>query len=180
MNTPTADQLKAQGLALFQEGNKDEALVVFQTAVAAYAQEGNEDGRAEMLNNIGVIQRVKGNNQAAIAALSEAGEIFSQLGNTDKQAQTLANLADLYAFNKQQDQAARYYSEAAALFAQLNQRQKQSQVLRTYSLMRMKQGQWLEAMLRMEESLSIRPRLGPLRWFYRALLRFALGLMGAR
>ncbi|MCL4262007.1 MAG: tetratricopeptide repeat protein [Anaerolineae bacterium] len=179
MNTPTTDQLKAQGLALFQEGKKNEALIVFETAVAAYTQEGNEDGRAEMLNNIGVIQRVKGNNQAAIAALSEAGEIFSQLGNTDKQAQTLANLADLYAFNKQQDQAARCYSEAAALFAQLNQRDKQSQVLRTYSLMRLKQGQWLEAMLRMEESLSIKPRPGPLRWFYRALLRFALGLMGA-
>ncbi|MBX3058536.1 MAG: tetratricopeptide repeat protein [Anaerolineae bacterium] len=180
MTTPTADQLKTQGLALFQQGKKDEALVVFETAVTAYAQEGNEDGRAEMLNNIGVIQRVKGNNRAAIAALSEAGEIFSQLGNTDKQAQTLANLADLYAFNKQQDQAARCYSEAAALFAQLNQRQKQSQVLRTYSLMRLKQGQWLEAMLRMEESLTVRPHLGPLRWAFRVLLRFTLSLFGVR
>ncbi|HUM71194.1 MAG TPA: hypothetical protein PLK31_20370, partial [Chloroflexota bacterium] len=65
-------------------------------------------------------------------------------------------------------------------FAQLNQRQKQSQVLRTYSLMRLKQGQWLEAMMRMEESLAVRPRLGPLRWTFRALLRFTLSLFGAR
>lgn len=180
MDQPTADQLKAQGLHLFEQGKRDEALAIFETAVAAYANEGNEDGRAEMLNNIGVIQRVKGNPQAAIAALTEAGELFSQIGNSDKQAQTLANLADLYAFTKHQDEAARSYSEAAALFAQINQREKQSQVLRSYSLMRMKQGQWLEAMMRMEESLSVRPHLGPLRWIFRSLLRFSLGLFGAR
>jgi tetratricopeptide (TPR) repeat protein len=180
MNTSTADQLKAQGLALFQQGKKDEALAVFETAVTAYTHEGNEDGRAEMLNNIGVIQRVKGNPQAAITAFIEAGEIFSQRGDTDRQAQTLANLADLYAFTKHQEEAARCYSEATALFAQINQREKQSQVLRTYSLMRLRQGQWLEAMMRMEESLSVKTHLGPFRWLYRGLLRFALRLIGAR
>jgi len=180
MDEKTADQLKAQGLHLFEQGKRDEALAVFETAVTAYAHEGNEDGRAEMLNNIGVIQRVKGNSQAAISALTEAGEIFSQIGNTDKQAQTLANLADLYAFTKHQDDAARCYSEAAALFAQIGQRENQSQVLRTYSLMRLRQGQWLEALMRMEESLSVKPHLGPLRWTFRSLLRFTLGLLGAR
>lgn len=176
----SADQLKAQGMQLFQQKRYDQALQVFETAVTAYTHEHHDHGRAEMLNNIGVIQRLKGNPKAAITALTEAGEIFSQLGDTDNQAQTLGNLADLYAVTGQQDDAARCYGEASALFAQANDREKQSQVLRAYSLMRLRQGQWLEAMMRMEESLSVKPRLGPLRWFYRGMLRFALGLFGAR
>jgi tetratricopeptide (TPR) repeat protein len=178
MTSQPAEQLKAQGMQLFQQKRYDEALGVFVTAVTAYASEGNENGRAEMLNNIGVIQRVKGKPQLAIAALKEAGEIFSELRDVDKQAQTLGNLADLYAAVRQQDEAARCYSEAAALFAQIGAREKQSQVLRAYSLMRLRQGQWLEAMMRMEESLSVKPHLGPFRWFYRGMLRFALGLFG--
>lgn len=180
MPAQSPEQLKAQGMLLFQQKQYDQALQLFTTAVAAYAQEGNEDGRAEMLNNIGVIQRLKGNPPAAIAALKEAGEIFAQLGTLNKQAQTLANLADLYAGSHQQDDAARCYSEASALFAQMGDRDKQSQVLRTYSLMRLRQGQWLEAMMRMEESLSTKPRLGPFRWLYRGMLRFALSLFGVR
>lgn len=180
MSDATGDQYKEKGMQLFQQKRFDEALTMFETAVTTYTNEGNEHGRAEMLNNIGVIQRVKGNPQAAIAALSEAGEIFSQVGEADKQAQTLGNLADLYAMNKQQDEAAKYYSQASALFAQIDERDNQAQVLRAYSLMRMRQGQWMDAMLRMEESLSVKPRLGPLRWLYRGMLRFALSLFGAR
>ena len=176
----SAEQLKAQGMQLFQQKRYDEALQVFETAVTAYASEGNENSRAEMLNNIGVIQRVKGKPQLAIAALKEAGEIFSDLGDVDKQAQTLGNLADLYAATRQQNEAARCYSEASALFAQIDAREKQSQVLRAYSLMRLRQGQWLEAMMRMEESLSVKPHPGPFRWLYRGMLRFALGLFGVR
>lgn len=175
-----ADQLKEQGLQMFAQGQHEEALRVFTSAAEAYAQAGNDHGRAEMLNNMGVIHRVCQNPQAAVAALAEAGEIFSQLGQADKQAQTLGNLADLYAQTGQPDEAARCYGQASALFAGVGEREKQSQVLRAYSLMRMRQGQWLEAMMRMEESLSVKPRLGPLRWLFRAALRFALGLIGAR
>lgn len=180
MNEPSAEQLKAQGLQLFQQKQLDEALQVFETAANAYTNEHNDNGRAEMLNNIGVIQRMKGKPQAAITTLTEAGALFAQLGDTDKEAQTLGNLADIYAMSRQQDDAARCYSQAAALFAKIGARDKQSQVLRAYSLMRLRQGQWLDAMMRMEESLSVKPRLGLFRWLYRGMLRFALGLFGVR
>ena len=114
-------------------------------------------------------------NEAAIAAFNEALILsFQEQGDLHKLAQTQANLADLYQFSKQQDEAARFYGEAAATFAQLGDKQKQSQVLRAYSLMRMRQGQWVDALLRMEESLSVRPRLGPFRWMYRANIAFCV------
>lgn len=178
MQEPTAAQFKEEGLRLFQKGQTEQALAVFEKAAAAYAAENNANGRAEMLNNIGVIHRTHKNNQAAIAAFNEALGIFSTQNEPNKQAQTLANLADLYAFTGQPDEAARSYSDAAALFAQTGDKQRQSQVLRTYSLMQLKRGQWLESMMRMEESLSVRPKLGPFRWLFRTVLRFALSLFG--
>ena len=178
--TTSPDELKEVGLQQFQQGQYAQAVETFTTAVAAYSDIGDENGRAEMLNNIGVTQRTRKKNKEAIAAFNEAITVFQQQGDLHKLAQTQANLADLYQFSKKQNEAARYYGEAAATFAQLGDRQKQSQVLRTYSLMRMRQGNWLEALMRMEESLSVRPRLGPFRWMFRGILRFALGLMGAR
>ncbi len=180
MQEPTAEQLKEEGLRLFQQGQTGPALAVFEKAAVAYENEGEENGRAEMLNNIGVIQRTRKNNQAAIEAFNEALTIFTAQGDQNRQAQTLANLADLYAFTGQKDEAARCYGESAALFAQTGDRQRQSQVLRAYSLMQLRRGQWLDAMMRMEESLNARPRLGPFRWIYRGLLRFALSLFGVR
>ena len=44
----------------------------------------------------------------------------------------------------------------------------------------LRQGGWLEAMMRMEESLTVAPRLGPGKWLLRILLRFALGLLNGR
>lgn len=178
--TTSPEELKEVGLQQFQQGHYAQAVDTFTTAVSAYHDIGDENGRAEMLNNIGVTQRTRKKNKEAVAAFNEAMTIFQEQGDLHKLAQSQANLADFYQFTKQQNEAARYYSEAAATFAQLGDRQKQSQVLRAYSLMRMRQGQWLDALLRMEESLSVRPRLGPFRWLFRAVLRFALGLMGAR
>lgn len=178
METPEA--LKEKGLSLFQRGDYRQALATFESAVRAYADQHDDAGRAEMLNNIGVIHRLQRNKMPAITALSEAEAIFARLADDNRRAQTLGNLADLHAAGGNREEAARCYSEAAALFARTKDPMKQSRVLRALSLMRLRQGQWLEAMMRMEESLSVRPRLGPARWLFRALLRFALGLLVGR
>ena len=180
MSAVIPDNLKAEGLHLFQRGLYDQALTKFEAAVHAYAADGDETGRAEMLNNLGVIYRLRGDRQAALAALSEAETIFSRVGDPNRQAQTLGNLGDLYAAGRNKQEAARCYSDAAALFAQVGDPLKQSQVLRALSLMRLRQGQWLEAMVRMEESLRVRPRISLPQRLFRALLRFALGLLGFR
>ncbi len=174
------EQLKEQGQALFQRGAYDEALAVFEQAAAGFAGQDDVVGQGEMLNNMGVIYRVKREWDTAVATLNQAQTLFQQAGDVNRQAQTLGNLGDLYAARKKPDDAARCYSEAAALFAQNNDRDKQSQVLRALSLLRLRQGRWLEAMMRMDESLTVAPRLGPGKWLLRVLLRFALGLMGGR
>lgn len=171
------EALKEEGLQLFQQGRYDQALAKFETAVSLYTSTHNKTGQAEMFNNIGVIYRFQRKYDEAIQVLTQAQTLFTQLGDTNRQAQALGNLADLYQATRNRTEAARCYSDAAALFAQTGDRLRQSQVLRALSLMRLRQGQWVEAMMRMEESLKIRPSWNPAQWVFRWMLRFALRLM---
>ncbi|MCB9421324.1 MAG: tetratricopeptide repeat protein [Ardenticatenaceae bacterium] len=180
MMNENPQQLKEQGQAAFQRGAYDEALALFEQAAAGFAAQDDAVGQGEMVNNMGVIYRVKREWDTAVTTLAQAQTLFQQAGDVNRQAQTLGNLGDLYAARKKRDNAARCYSQAAALFAQTGDGDKQSQVLRALSLLRLRQGHWLEAMMRMEESLTTAPRLGLGKWLLRVLLRFALGLMGGR
>lgn len=183
MTLETADTLKEEGLALFQYGAYDEAAVKFEAAITAYTYVQNLVGRAEMLNNLGVIYRLRGKREQAHTALTDAAAIFAQMGDHNRQAQALGNLGDLHAASRDaanRDAAARYYSDAAELFAQVGDRGRQSLVLRALSLTQLRRGRWVEAMLHMEASLSVPPHRNPFQFFFRGLLRFALRLLGAR
>lgn len=153
----------------------DEALTVLQTAVLS--PPADPIAHAELLNNMGVVQRMRRDYSAAQQALTQAQALFAAQGDAGRQGQALANLADVYADQKQRGEAAKAYSQAASLLVQSGDQQRQSQVLRAMSILSMRQQHWIEAMMRMEESLTVKPRLGLGGWLYRALLRFALGLL---
>jgi tetratricopeptide (TPR) repeat protein len=168
---------REKALSSFRRGARQEALAEFELALAGFKKRDDELGQAEVLNDMGVLYRLNGQTQAAIDALRQSETIFSQLGEHNRRGQSLGNLGDAYAGNRQRDEAARCYSDAAALFASDGDREKQSQVLRAFSLLRLRQGRWLEALMRMEESLSVRPRLGLGALLFRGMLRFALRLL---
>lgn len=174
----TPESLKDEGLRQFQRGDYDAALATFDTAVSAFAATGNPTGQAEMYNNIGVIHRLRGRHKEALQAFDSAQTFCAAAGDDNRRAQVLGNMGDLYKGLGDREQAARCYSDAAALFAQTSDRDKQSQVLRALSLMRMQQGNWLEAMLRMRESLTVKPHRGLLGGIFLGMLHFALKLFG--
>jgi tetratricopeptide (TPR) repeat protein len=178
MSDPTAEHLKQEGLRLFQRGDYDAALDTFHKAAAAYAANDDETGQTEMYNNIGVIQRSRGRYDEAMQAFQQAISRCAAAKDANRQGQILGNLGDLYRDQGKPDEAARSYSDAAALFAQTNDPAKQSQVLRALSLMRLRQGNWVEAMLRMEESLTVNPRRGLFGGLFLGMVRFALKLFG--
>ena len=173
-----SDTLKEEGLTLFRRGLQDEALAKFEAAAASYAAEGNDTGRGEMLNNIGVIQRVKRNYPAAIAALTQAQELFARIGDTNRQAQALGNLGDLYATQGEHVQAQRCYSDSAEQFAQVGDREKQSQVLRALSLYYLRQRQFALSMRVMDQSLTALPQRNIFQRIFHSMVRFALRLFG--
>lgn len=173
-----SEQLKEEGLALFRRGMHDEALSKFEAAAHAYAEAGDEMGRAEALNNVGVVQRVRQEWDAAEEALKEAIELFALAGDDNRQGQALGNLGDFYAFRGDAEKAADYYGDGAELLARSGDVERQAQVLRTLSLLRLRQRRIVEAITHMEQSLEIRPRLNPLQRIFLALIHTARRLMG--
>ncbi|RMG95767.1 MAG: hypothetical protein D6706_11550 [Chloroflexi bacterium] len=174
MNGTDPEILKEEGMQLFEQGAYDAALAKFETAVTAYVTANNNIGQAEMLNNIGVIHRLRRQYEEAIHALNEAQQIFRQLGDLNRQAQVLGNLGDLYAATRRPEEAAHYYQQAAELFAQTNDPLRQSQVLRACSLLRLRQARWLEAIALMEQSLAVHPQKSILQRIFHLLLRFVM------
>ncbi len=169
------NSLRQTGLRLFRQGQLQEAAAYLRAAAAAYADAPLH--RYETLNDLGVVYRVQRNWAAAAAALDEAAAGFALSGDLARQGVALANKGDLYAAQRQRQQAAECYSQASAFLAQRGDRVRQGQVLRALSLHHLRQGHWWTAVTLMEQSLSLRPRLGPGEWVLRGLLRLALRLL---
>ena len=124
-NVASAQELKAEGLRLFQEGLYEEAVAKFRQAQEMFAGDGNEVEAAEMVNNLGVIYRLQGQWDEAIAALHQARVTFVRLGDRNREAQTLGNLGGLYAAKGQRDEAKECLRQAAGIFAELGDVQRQ-------------------------------------------------------
>lgn len=176
----SAENLKQAGLAQFRSGAYREALATFEAAVQAYGVEGDTAGRAEMLNNIGVVHLKQRNYEAAVSALNEAQTAFAEIGDVDRQAQTLGNLGDLFAARRRYKEAGNHYSNAAQLFAQIGQKRKKADVLRAYSLMAIRQRNFIAAINLMAESLRVRPNRSLGQQLFYLLLRIVLRLMAGR
>ena len=173
-----SDELKEAGLALFRQGQRQEAIARFEEAAASYATAGDRTGEGEALNNIGVLRRLERDWPAAQVAFQRAQTLFAEAADQVRQAQVLGNLGDLHAYQGQAEEAARAYSDAAEMMAAAGDREKQAQLLRTLSLLRLRQRRVLESMLLMAQSLEVRPRLSFPQRLFRALLNFMLSLMG--
>lgn len=175
-----SDQLKEEGLGLFRQGRREEAVAVFEKAAASYLAMGDDAGRGEMLNNIAVIYRMDNQPEAALEMFAEAEKVFRESGDRGRQGMVLGNLGDLYAFQGQPEEAARHYSDGAELLAEAGEPEKQAQILRALSLLNLRRRRIVEAMGLMEQSLRVRPRLNPFQRFFLLLLRFVLGMSGRR
>ncbi len=173
-----ADKLKEEAINHFQQGHRREALAAFEAAAQAYGAANQPADQAEMLNNIGVLQRLFGQYEAALMTFETAATAFATAGDKNRQAMVFGNMGDLYAARKKRVEAARHYSNAAQLFAEAGDYQRQSEVLRALSLLSVRYMRWLEALAYMEQSLDARPRLGLGQRIFRGLIRFMMALMG--
>jgi tetratricopeptide (TPR) repeat protein len=153
------EELKEEGMARFNRGHHDEALVIFQQAAKEYREAEDLLGQGEMLNNIGVIYRLDRNLGAAEEALNQANKIFSELGDEVRQAQVLGNLGDLSSRRKDYLRAEQYYSESSALFAGAGEYTMQADVLRMLSLMQIRKRNLWAAVDAMQRSLKVRPKM---------------------
>jgi tetratricopeptide (TPR) repeat protein len=173
-----SDELKEEGLALFRQGRRADAISRFEEAAASYAGAGDSVGEGEALNNLGVIRRLEREWGAAEEAFRRAATLFQEAGDRVREGQVLGNIGDLYAYQGKGDEAGSYYSDAAEIMASAGDREKQAQLLRALSLLRLRQRRMVEAIDLMGQSLDVRPQLSLPNRLFRSLIHFLLRVMG--
>jgi len=151
--TTFAQELKEEGLRLFQEGLYEEAIVQFEKAKNAFAAEGNDVEVAEMVNNLGVIYRMLGQWDEAIAALEEAKSTFVRLGDRSREAQTLGNLGGLYASKGERETSNECLRQAADIFSELGDEQRYGETLLALGVQEWKKGDRSEGLATYESGL---------------------------
>ena len=136
----SAQDLKEEGLRLFQEGLYVEAAERFEEARRMFDAEGDVVEAAEMLNNLGITYRMRHEWDKAIEALERAQTAFAKLDDRSREAQVLGNLGGLYASQGQREKAKTSLHEAAGIFADLGDTQRQGETLLALGVQQWKSG----------------------------------------
>ncbi|MDY7078174.1 MAG: tetratricopeptide repeat protein [Chloroflexota bacterium] len=179
-NMASAQELKEEGLRLFQEGLYEEAVVKFEQAQEMFAAEGNDVEVAEMTNNLGVIHRMQGQWDKAIAALEEAKMTFVSLGDRSREAQTLGNLGGLYASKGERDKANECLHRAAGIFAELGDAQRQGETLLALGVQMWKTGDRSDGLATYEAGLQTLQKPTVSQKTLRGLLNVRTRLLGGK
>jgi tetratricopeptide (TPR) repeat protein len=169
--------LREEGLRCYRQGALDEAIACFGEAYLLYTEKGDQQGAAEVLNNLGVIYHQQGRWSEAAEALEEAYQAFMAMENADGQAQILGNLGSLYGASGQLEKAAQHFKDALTLFQRLGDSQAESATWRALSTVRLRQRRWLEAILAYDSSLKCLKRLSLGQRFLHLLLGLPLRLL---
>jgi len=136
----SAQEIKQEGLRLFQEGLYPEAAERFEQARQMFESEGDVVEAAEMLNNLGIVYRMRREWAKAIDALEQAQSAFAQLSDRSREAQVLGNLGGLYASQGQREKARMSLREAAGIFADLGDEQREGETLLALGVQQWKAG----------------------------------------
>ena len=170
------DELHAEAKKIYDLGQANDSVSLFEQARAAYKAEGNAGQTAQAANDLGVVYYLVGRRDEAQKTLQEALDGFEKLGNVLGQAKATGNLAQL--MNRMGDRAGaeKNYLHAAELFHQLGEKGLEADTYRALSQMQLQRGRWLEALATNDRALAAKGGSGALR----AFLRIPLKLLGGR
>jgi tetratricopeptide (TPR) repeat protein len=175
----SAQDMKEEGLRLFEEGLYPEAADRFEQARELFIAEEDEIEAAEMLNNLGVVHRMQRDWDKAIAALEEARAAFTKSRDRNREAQVLGNLGGLYAGQGEREMAKECLQEAASLFADLGDEQRHGETLLALGVQHWKSGDRQEGLMTYQAGLETlkKPSVG--QKALRSLLNLRTTLLGS-
>ena len=110
-----APGLRHLGIAIYRTADYARALQLYDEALIAYRQAGNQLGMASVYNNIGFVLRTQAHYAEAIAAFQEALTIYEATGQVEGVALIYSNIGRTYAFSGDLEQARQYLERGLAL-----------------------------------------------------------------
>jgi tetratricopeptide (TPR) repeat protein len=138
MTTP--EELKNQGVKLFQQKDYEAAAQVFHQAQQGYEAAGQKDMAAEMQTNLGLVHRALGENQQALDAMQSALNVFQELNDTRRVAMVMGNLGGVYVALGDKEQAYNCYRQAADIFQELGDKKLYGETLVAMGDLQVKDG----------------------------------------
>lgn len=139
-----ADNLKEQGITLFNQHDYEAAARVFQQAKDAYSEADQHDMVAEMKVNIGLVHRELGESQQALELMEEALHTFEDMNDKIRMAQVLGNLGGVYQALGDKEQSEKSYRQAANLFKELGEEIMYSETLMALGTMQVRDFKFFE------------------------------------
>ncbi|HEX2251868.1 MAG TPA: tetratricopeptide repeat protein [Thermoanaerobaculia bacterium] len=150
----------ATGQALFDRGQRPEALGHLQRALAASRQLGDSSGEAVTLNNISQIYRAWGRYEEALSHLERSLELDRKLGDRSGEAVTLNNISQIYGAWGRHEVALSHLERSLELYRELGDRSGEAMTLNNIAAIYLAWGSYEEALSHLERSLELSRELG--------------------
>jgi tetratricopeptide (TPR) repeat protein len=150
----SAKEFQDQGVKLFKQKEYEASAAAFGQARDAYNADGQRDMAAEMMTNIGLVQRALGENQQALDTMNNALTVFQEQGDVLRAAKVLGNMGGVYMALGDREQAYTAYRQAADVFQELGEKALHGETLLAMSQLQMKEGKINAAAATYEAGLS--------------------------
>lgn len=165
-----ADQAKL----LYQGGDFQAAINVFDKAAAAYLEEGDATMSAEMKNNQSVALLRDNQAQAALDAAQGTDAIFAGVGDPRRQGMSLANQASALQALKRHKDAIDYYSRAGDALEKAGEMDLRLEVMQLLSTLYLRRLKLFDAIIALQSGLAAIKNPSPKQRFMKKLLFFRL------
>ncbi len=139
---------------------KQEAIALFQTALAHWRAAGDQPGEARTLYNLGATLLGQGEKPAALRHLNAALQLWRALGERAWEAATRNTLGNAYLSQGETQQALDAYHAALAFYRPLKQLRGEAQVLSNLGLVYRALGQPALAATHYRQALALNRALG--------------------
>lgn len=155
----TADSMKEQGVALFNQHDYEAAARAFHEAKEAYAENNDHDMVAEMQVNIGLVHRSLGESQQALDMMQKALRHFQDAGDDFRTGQVLGNLGGVYQALGDKEQSELSYRQAANIFNDLGKEELYSDTMMALGALQVRNGNWFAGAATYQVALENRENL---------------------
>lgn len=143
-----------------KRGNYEQALRLFEEALAIFKQLNTEEQRVGILNNMALISEKQGRYEEALKYFGETLATCERTGNHDGRSVALHNLAMIQGARGDFDEADRLYQEAFQVARELGDEPGMAEVLNNLGELSIRREQPEAALEQLGQALAIRGRLG--------------------
>lgn len=157
--SPTTERHFQRGLEAYQRSDYSGAIAAWEKALAGFRREGDRDGEADVLSNLGLVQSALGNYQQAIEYYEQSLQLAQAVGDRAGQASPLGNLGNAYYSLGQYETAIEFHQRSLTIARESGDRRSVARSLGNLARVYFGQGDFRRALQVGQEGLALHREL---------------------